>query len=62
MLEKKVLRVRKSDRSESAGNLKFEFEIFLLTIQLISKIVPRLCSRIATESRKNYVRCFQYFV
>ena len=61
MLEKKkILRVRKSERSESAVNLKFEFENIPLTIQLIN--VRRLCSRIATESRKSSVRYFQSFV
>ena len=53
MLEKKVLRVRKSERSESA------VPAYHLAI---SKNVPRLCSRIATESRKNSVRYFQSFV
>ena len=56
MLEKKILRVRKSERPESAVNLKFEFENIPLTIQLISKNVPRLSSSIATESIKNSVR------
>ena len=62
MLEKKILRVRKSERSESAVNLKFGFESFPRTVQLISKNVLRLCSRIGTESRKNSVRYFQSFV
>ena len=65
MLVKKILRlvrVRKSEISESAVNLKFEFESFPLTIQLISKNVPDFAPRIATESRKNSVRYFQSFV
>ena len=39
-LEKKVLRVRKLERSESAVNLKFEFENFPLIIQLSQKMSP----------------------
>ena len=64
MLEKKILRlvrVRKSEISESAVNLKFEFESFPLTIQLISKNVPRLCSTNRHWVEKKFCSLFSIF-